>query len=279
MKRYAQGLRRPASAIAVLAAVFGVVLAGCSSGGSNSGSGSAGSGNSGGSGASSPASKSSGSGSGSGGATSVTSSSSVPFPIAVGNTWVYETTEGSAGAISSKRTDKIITVTPVSGGQQVTMSSKSDITGVGSTSQSTYIFHNDGSISYPFNQFSSVSNGQIKLISGGLFWPPASAIASGQPCHSTLKIEFTVAGQRKEITSHVTVQGAGTATVTVPAGTYSATIVNMTLAETVEGIGVSTEVKTWLAGGVGPVKSEVIIDEAGTPHVVSGEELISFTKG
>ena len=79
--------------------------------------------------------------------------------------------------------------------------------------------------------------------------------------------------------AHVTVQGAGTQSVTVPAGTYNATVVNMTMSETIHGFAVSSEVRTWLATGVGPVKTEVILDEAGINHVLAEDRLISYKAG
>ena len=155
-------------------------------------------------------------------------------------------------------------------------------TTLGTTSHSTayFIFHSDGSISYPFSQFNAGnSTTPVKLISGGLLWPSAAELASGRIYHGALRIQYSVAGKQAKITSHVTVRSGGTATVTVPAGTNSATIVAMTMTETVEGFAVSIEVKTWLASSVGPVQSEAITTEAGTSHVVSKEQLISFTKG
>ncbi len=197
----------------------------------------------------------------------------MPFPVGVGDTWTYKTTYG-------RTVNKMTAVTPVSGGQQVTMSSA--ITSLGSTSHNTayYIINSDGSISLPFSQFNTSSSGTtIKLISGSLFWPSASELASGQTSHATLKIEFTAGGVTKRVADHVTVKGAGTQSVTVPAGTYSATVVNMTMAETIEGFSVSTTVRTWLAPGVGPVKTEAILDEAGTPHVAAVDQLISYKAG
>jgi hypothetical protein len=94
-----------------------------------------------------------------------------------------------------------------------------------------------------------------------------------------LKIEFMDNGQTKVVTAHITVKGLGTQTVTVPAGTYSATVVAMTLSETIAGFAVSSEVKTWLASGVGPVQSEVILSEGGSSHMVVEEQLTSFSKG
>jgi hypothetical protein len=266
MNRFAHGHRIRAGSVAALIAASGLVLAACSTtttpsaGSSGTGTGS---------------SSGSGNSSGSGGSTSVVSSSSVPFPIAVGNTWVYKTSEIAGSTV---RTDKIIAVKPVAGGNRVTMSSTDTILGTKHTSQSDFVFHSDGSITYPFNQFNTGSTTKVQLISGGLFWPPAAEIASGRPFHSTLKISIGVGGVHKSVVAHVTVQGGGTASVSVPAGTYNTTIVNMTMAETVEGFQVSSEVRTWLANGVGPVKSEVIIREGGTGRVAAEDQLISFTK-
>jgi len=269
MNRHSHTLR-PAGAAAAVAIAAGLVLAGCGgSGGSSSGStGSTGSGSS-----SAPASSSSSAASGSGGSTSVVSAATVPFPVGVGDTWIYKTTYG-------KTINKMTAVTPVSGGQKVTMSSA--ITSLGSTSHNTayYVVDSDGSISLPFSQFNTNNSGtSVKLISGSIFWPPAAELASGKAYHDTLQIEFKISGAQQKVDAHVTVQGAGTQSVTVPAGTYNATVVNMTMAETVEGIAVSSEVRTWLASGVGPVKSEVILHEGSTSHVVVQDQLLSYKAG
>lgn len=83
----------------------------------------------------------------------------------------------------------------------------------------------------------------------------------------------------EKVTAHVIVRGAGTQSVTVPAGTYNAAVVNMTMSEKPEGIPVSSVVRTWLAPGVGPVKSEVIIHEGTVDHIAAENQLISFKAG
>ena len=274
MTTHAYSLRHSAGAAVVLSAAAGLVLAGCSSPSSGSGP----SNSSGSSGSSSAAASSKSANTNSGGSTSVISSNSVPFPIAVGNTWTYKDTNLASGGTT---VDKIAAVTPVSGGQQVTMDGTIS-TGGPLTTHSTgyFIFHSDGSITYPFNQFNtSSSTTKVALLSGNIMFPSASALASGQVSHGTLKIQFTSNGVTHDVTAHITVKGGGTHTVTVPAGTYSASVVDMTMSETIEGITVGTEVMTWFANNVGPVKSEVIIDEAGTGHVEGVNELTSFSKG
>lgn len=164
---------------------------------------------------------------------------------------------------------------PVSGGSLVTMPDDNHITGgPAKPTELTYMFYSDGSISVPFTE---LSGGAVKIRSGSIVWPPASVIASGQPHTSTLAVSLDTAGQKINENVHVTVKGAGTQSVTVPAGSYRATVVDQTMAESLFGHHVTIEVRTWLAPGVGPVKSEVVTKTLGaSPQVV--EELKSFSK-
>jgi hypothetical protein len=190
------------------------------------------------------------------------------YPIGVGNTWVYQNSLG--GTVTNKMT----AVTPVSGGTEVTETNVIALTTAApTTNQATYIFHSDGSITYPSNQF-----GNGVSIQGGIAWPTPADIASGQPYTSTLQISINQGPVQSE-TAHVTVQGAGSASVTVPAGSYNTQIVDMTMATTVQSYSLSIEVQTWLANGVGPVQSQVTTTELGTSHVVDELKLQSFTKG
>jgi len=260
---------RAGSAAAVLAIAASLALAGC---GSSSGpSGSLASSSS----SSSPASSSttpasSGSSSSSAATTSV---ATLPFPVGVGDTWTYKTTFGQT-------VNKMAAVKPVAGGQEVTMATTSTVDGTTTRNTGYYVVHSDGEISLPFSQFDTgSSSASVKLISGGVYWPSAAALAAGQTAHSTIRIEFSESGVTQKVDAHIAVKGAGTQTVTVPAGTYKATVVNMTMSESIEGIAVSTQVRTWLATGVGPVQTEVILDEGGTDHVTVKDQLVSFKAG
>ncbi len=166
---------------------------------------------------------------------------------------------------------------PVSGGSLVTMTDASHIAGEpAKPAQLTYMFYSDGSIGVPFTQ---INGGTVTIRSGSIVWPPASAIASGQAHTSVLAVTLKLAGQTINEKVHVTVKGAGTQSVTVPAGTYQATVVDETIAERVLGHPADIVVRTWLAPGVGPVQSEVLDKAAfggGGPQV--REELKSFTK-
>jgi hypothetical protein len=255
--------RKAASAAALLAAT-GLALAGCKSSTSASGTASSPA-----AGSSSPASSSGSAGSGGAGQTS-SNGGTTYFPVGVGNTWVYQTS--LSGLSHGTITNKITQVTPVADGQRVTMG----VSGLGAGTHVTYTFHSDGSISVPFTQVGSTA---IKVTSGSIIWPSAADLSSGQTHTSTLTFELTVAGQVTHETAHVTVRGKGMQSVTVPAGTYQAQVIDETVSEKVDGVAVSLTVETWVANGVGPVKSELLskTSTAGAPTTV--EVLKSFTKG
>ncbi len=194
---------------------------------------------------------------------------SAPFPVAVGNIWIYQAVTSINNAHSTD-TKKVLAVTPTSGGREVTMSD-TVIPGSSSVTQK-YLFYDNGQIGFPISQ----SHG-VTLVSGnGIVWPNAADLAAGKATHSTSKIKLT-SGQYE--TADVTVQGGGTQSVTVPAGTYQATLVNMTIVTHVGSFISTITVKEWTAPGTGPVKSEEVIKAAGQSQVTSTEALLSFKKG
>jgi len=265
-------MRKYRSARAVLAGAAVVALAGCgastSTSGAASGSTVAGSPSSGGS----PSATASTGATPSATSNSFVSAGSIPFPIAVGNTWVYQTSS-NVNNTRSIVTNRVVSVTPVPGGHRVTMSETTGGT-TPKTVQETYIFYANGKIGYPVN-----ANGVSVVGSGGVLWPDAADLASGQDYRSALRVKVSNTGPAKYETANVTVRGGGTASVTVPAGTYQATIVDMVLAMKVGSFSTSVLIKTWTAPGTGPVKSEVSVLAAGNTDVTTTEELLTFTRG
>jgi hypothetical protein len=253
------------SARAALVGVAAIALAGCGSAASTSAA-------SGGS----PAQSSSATASASAVSSATASPSgaaatgdSAPFPVAVGNTWTYQavTSINNAHAIDTK---KVLSVTPTTGGRQVSMSD-TVVPGSGTVTQK-YVFYDNGQIGYPI----STSHG-ITLVSGnGIVWPNAADLASGKPFHSTSKIKLS-SGQFE--TADITVQGGGSESVSVPAGTYQATVVNMTIVTHVGSFTTTITVKEWTAPGTGPVKTEELIRSAGKTQLTSTEALLAFKKG
>jgi hypothetical protein len=197
------------------------------------------------------------------------------FPAQVGNTWVYEST--LTGGKTGTSTNKVTAVTPDSDGEKVTFATTADLAGVPATTTNlTYQLYSDGRIGVPFTQF---GNSSVKIMGGGIVWPSRSQLDSGQPITSTLTLAITLEGHKVDVTAHVTVKGEGTQSVTVPAGTYQATLVHETIRESLDGIKIATQIENWLASGVGPVKSVVSSTTGTTTEVLSTQELKSFTKG
>ena len=201
-------------------------------------------------------------------AKSFVKANSIPFPVAVGNTWVYQTT---AGGQTGQTTNRIVSAGPTPAGYQVTMSSTTDIAGTATAVQPVYVFHPDGTISFPVPAIDGVS-----VAGGGITWPNAAGLASGNAYHSVLRIQFSQSGLYEN--ADVTVQGAGTAAVHVPAGTYQASVVDTTIAAKVGGYITTLELTTWIAQGVGPVQTEELIIAAGQTTGSTTSELVSFTK-
>jgi hypothetical protein len=182
---------------------------------------------------------------------------SIPFPVAVGNTWIYQT---SAGGQTGRTTNKIVGAGPGSAGYRVTVSTTTDFGGSATTVTPVYTFYPDGTIGYPVPPVSGVP-----VTGGSIRWPDAAGLASGQAYHSVLRIQG--------VNADVTVQGAGTTSVSVPAGSYRASVVKTTI--TAEGQ--TVEVTVWIAQGTGPVKTEVLIRAPGGTGLTTSE-LLSFTK-
>ncbi len=269
MNHLAHSASGRACLLAACCAATGLLLAACGNSPSSS--------NSGGSSGSTktPSTKSTTSSSNnSGGSTSVVSSNSEPFPIAVGNTWVYQAKTGVTGSVTSTVTNKVVSVTPVSGGNSVTMSDNDSLV-PGTTTDETFIFHSDGSISLPSNQLGTSAT----IIKGGLYWPSAAVVNSGQATSESIEIALNNSTLHGTVTDDITVKGDGSATVTEPAGTYTANIVQMTENFKIDGYNETIVVKTWVANGVGPVQSEAVFTAAGHTEIASEQKLESFTQG
>ncbi len=201
-------------------------------------------------------------------ANSFVQANSIPFPVAVGNTWVYRTT---AGGQTGQTTNRIVSAGATPAGYQVTMSSTTDVAGTAAAVQPVYVFHPDGTIGVPVPAIDGVS-----VVSGGITWPDAVGLASGAAYHSVLRILLTQSGQYEN--ANVTVQGAGTATVHVPAGTYRASVVDTTITAKIDGSITTLELTTWIAQGVGPVQTKETIIAAYQTSLTTTNELVSFTQ-
>jgi hypothetical protein len=261
--------------ILAAAALTGVALAGCGTPSatspqtSNSSPAAGTSRQGGGLDASARAAASAAAGSGSAAGASVAPSNSIPFPAAIGNTWVYDVVNNVNNAHATE-TKKVLSVTRITGGTRVTMSDTLS-PGPGTTIED-YIFYDNGQIGFPV----SVPHG-ISVVSGnGVVWPDAAGLHSGRAYHSVLRIRLSNGTYE---TANVTVQGGGTVPVPVPAGRYQATLVTMIVASKVGRFATTAVVRVWIAAGTGPVKSGETLEAGGSTQLTSTSELVSFTRG
>ena len=189
---------------------------------------------------------------------------SIPFPVAVGNTWLYQTT---AVGQTGQTTNRIVAAGAVPAGYEVTISSTTNVPAAAAAAQSVYLFHPDGTVGIPEPALSGVS-----VVGGGIRWPDAAALASGRAYHSVLRLRVDQTGQYED--ASVTVQGAGTTSVSVPAGAYQTSVVDTIIVSKA----ITVAVTTWIAQGIGPVRTAVVIRAAGTTELTTNQ-LLSFTKG
>jgi hypothetical protein len=193
----------------------------------------------------------------------------LPFPVEVGDTWVYRASSSSIAP--STVTDKILGVKNTSQGVQVT-ESYSNSNSSKFDGNLTWLFHPNGTITYPITEDLGI---KIIRSSGAFILPSATEVASGKAYHSTLSLTFALDGKDYTEVAHITMRGAGTQTVTVPAGTFkNAIVLDSTFDMALEGVSFDMQMKFWIAKGVGEIKGSV-----GGFGSADTLEMESFTQG
>jgi len=205
---------------------------------------------------------------------------SIYYPVAVGNTWVYSIDYGTGSNVTD--TEVMTAVKPEGDASRVTISrtfhyedgSKDDL-----LDTVDYLFHADGSLEVPFQSIPS-DFGVVTIKSGTMVWPTGAEFEAGTARTGTIEASVDNGTVTNE-TVNFTITGAGTESVTVPAGTYDkARKLQQALVISLPDLGVSgiaINAVTWLAEGVGPVKTE-LPDVAGGSSTIT-QVLVSFTPG
>lgn len=203
---------------------------------------------------------------------------SIYYPVAKGNTWVYSIDYGSGTTVTD--TEVMTAVTPEGDGSRVTIGrtfhwedgSQPDL-----VDSVDYVFAADGSLTVPFQSIPS-AGGTVTVTSGTMVWPTAAEFEAGTAKTGRIEASVDAGGTTTKETVDFTIAGAGVEDVTVPAGGYSARKLGQALVVSLPDLGVegiTVNAVTWLAEGVGPVKTEVP-DMGG---VTITQVLLSFTPG
>jgi hypothetical protein len=189
------------------------------------------------------------------------------IPAQLGDTWVYAVDSSVLG--KGTETARISAVTAAAGGHRATLSTSLRLDG----SKAPFRFASQftagagGSVT-----FGSTSFMGARLASANVNWPSPAALTPGHPHTSTVTGSFL----GFKTTERLTITEVGPATITVPAGTYQATL----LEQTVTGRGGGHEViKSWVVNGIGQVKTDITVIVKGQRSVTTGQVLTSFTKG
>ena len=189
------------------------------------------------------------------------------IPAQLGDTWVYALDSSVLG--KGTATARISAVRPVSGGQRATLATSLRLAAskVPFRFSSDFTLGADGSVTFASTRFLGA-----KLASANVNWPSPAALTPGHPQTTTVTGSFL----GFKTTERVTITDVGPATITVPAGSYQATL----LEQTATGSSGSREVvKAWVVNGIGQVKTVTTVTVKGERQVSSVETLTSFTKG
>ena len=192
---------------------------------------------------------------------------STVIPAQLGNTWVYAVDSTALG--KGTETSRISAVTAAAGGRRATLLISLRLDGSKQPFRfaSQFIAGADGSVT-----FGSTSFMGAKLASVNVNWPSPAALTPGRPSTSTVTGSFL----GFKTTERVTIANLGPAAVTVPAGSYQATLLQQTATD---GKGNSNVIKSWVVNGIGQVKTEITVIVKGMHTVSTAQALMSFTKG
>ena len=198
------------------------------------------------------------------------------YAVKLGNSWTYEINLGAAG--KARQVETITKITPVASGNRVTFTRRYTYSNPrikASTNSQQYEFRKDGSLSVPIQTGVTSSTSKATLVSGGIGYPTPTQFAAATVRRSTAKLVVQTAGHTVPVTADIAVKGAGTTSVTVPAGRYLARRLDQTIVEKFAGQSVTLHTRTLMVKGLGPV--QIIISGLGTATYTS--VLVSFHKG
>lgn len=203
------------------------------------------------------------------------------YPVAKGNTWTYEMKLGKPiGTVTE--TETMTKLEPEGDGVRVTIERSYDY---GSSSikdmkdSVVYVFHKDGSLEVPYQSLPTGEGATVTVKKGNLLWPTTDEFESKVKKKGTITASIKSSTGKFDEKIAFTIQGKGTKSVTVPFGTFDARVLDQSLSVSIPKLGVkgiSIRTTSWLAEGVGMVKTEVPGPTGGKPITV---ELVKFTPG
>ncbi|MBX3099321.1 MAG: hypothetical protein KF761_07035 [Salinibacterium sp.] len=203
---------------------------------------------------------------------------SIYYPVAVGNRWVYSIDYGSGSLVTD--TEVMTAIHAEGDGARVSISrtfhwddkSRPDV-----TDSVDYVFAADGSLTVPFQSIPSAES-TIIVSSGTVAWPTPAEFDAGTTKTGRIEASVFTNGTTAKETVDFTISGGGVQDVTVPAGTFSARVLNQALVVSLPDLdvnGLALTAVAWLDESVGLVKT-IVPDHNGATIT---QVLVSFTPG
>ena len=188
---------------------------------------------------------------------------SIYYPVALGNSWTYRmTSPDPVGVVTYIETMTAVDAEP-SGGWRVALTRDFHYENGSSPDFSDaveYIFHEDGSLTVPYNSAPDGSDAEVTVTSGEMRFPTPAEFEAATPITGALTVTVVTAGQTINQEIAFTIAGQGVESVTVPAGTYDARRLGQDLTVDMPELGVTgltVNSVSWLAEGVGAVRTEL----------------------
>lgn len=205
---------------------------------------------------------------------------SIYYPVALGNSWTYRmTSPDPVGVVTYDETMTAVDAEP-GGGWRVAITRDFHYENGSSPDFSDaveYIFHEDGSLTVPYNSAPDGSGAEVTVTSGAMRFPTLAEFESATPVTGQLTVTVVTEGQTINQEIAFTIVGQGVESVTVPAGTFDARRLGQDLAVSMPDLGV-TDIRvnsvSWLAEGTGVVRTE-LADLLGTGGSIV-TELVEF---
>jgi hypothetical protein len=184
------------------------------------------------------------------------------YPVAVGNAWEYEIVfPEPIGTVTTTET----MTTVVRDGDSVratiarTMHYENGLTDDIEDSVD-YVFNDDGSLEVPYQSLPDSSGTVVTVKSGTMVWPTDEEFEAGTVKTGTIEASVEASGTTIDQSVDFSIKGAGVESVTVPAGTFDARLLEQDLTISIPSLsvdGLPISAKSWLAPGTGLVKTEI----------------------
>ena len=206
------------------------------------------------------------------------------WPVAIGNTWVYQNNYYGFDEVRFVTETRTIASVEPDGEDFVVEFAREFHFDDGAypdfADSFEVVLHADGSATLPYESLPLPSQQMagayvVDVMSGTIEWPTASALDAGSSASTTIVATLSQGTVSLEQTTVVTVTGEGHEDVTIALGTFASRRLGQHLLASHPQVGeIPSTATTWIADGTGPVRT-IVVDEVFGSEIVT-IELLQF---